>query len=147
MKLPPRLSRRLHRWRKFGLIPQILERFYIDYANSESTSPPLQVSPFQIRLYCTLTAAIADTRRPSVDTHWTPYAIWGHYTIPYLYPQQHYLPYSSLIAVQMLYPEASYMLISNRALTARFRSRWVAANFGRHEYAKLAQRRPAFSQQ
>lgn len=43
MKLPSRFSRRLHRWRKFGLRAQILERFFIDYANSESTSPPLQV--------------------------------------------------------------------------------------------------------
>ena len=41
---------------------------------------------------------------------------------------------------------ASYMVL-NSMLTVYFRSRWVAVNPGRYEYAKLAQRRPALSQQ
>lgn len=42
---------------------------------------------------------------------------------------------------------ASHVVILDDMLTARFRSRWVAANPSRHEYAKLAQRRPALPQQ
>ena len=51
----------------------------------------------------------------------------------------------SLVAMDIPRAEASHMIL-NSMLTAYFRSRWVAANFGRYEYAKLAQRRPALSQ-
>ena len=49
--------------------------------------------------------------------------------------------------MQRLCPEADYMVILDGLLTTYLRSRWVAANSGRYEYAKLAQRRPVLPQQ
>ena len=63
----------------------------------------------------------------------------------HLYPPQRWLS-TSLVAIDIPRAEASHMVM-NSMLTAYFRSRWVAANPGRYEYAKLAQRRPALSQQ
>ena len=49
--------------------------------------------------------------------------------------------------MQMLCPEAGHMVVLDGLLTTYLRSRWVTANFGRYEYAKLAQRRPVLPQQ
>ena len=55
---------------------------------------------------------------------------------------------SSTLLVAMDIPRAvaCHVVISISMLTANFRSRWVTANSGRYEYAKLAQRRPALPQ-
>lgn len=53
----------------------------------------------------------------------------------------------SFVAKQMLYAEASLVVMLDDMLTEHVRGRWVAADPSRHEYAKLAQRRPVFPQQ
>ena len=46
--------------------------------------------------------------------------------------------------MDILRAEASHMVLNDMLITY-FRSRWVAANPSRYEYAELAQRRPALS--
>lgn len=50
-------------------------------------------------------------------------------------------------AMERLCADASHVVLLDVMLTVHLRSRWVAAGPGRHEYAELAQRRPALPQQ
>lgn len=54
---------------------------------------------------------------------------------------------SSLGAMQRLCAGANHVVMLDDMLTAHLRSRWVAADPCRDEYAKLAERRPVLPQQ